>query len=203
MHQKNSKSIRSSVPVTVCNDTPTFPTPTALATWLHIQGIDTTAWGQADAKTVAALWQEIQQGECTLQAAPVVRVVQVVEVRIERDGKLLCEMEQQFADGRVRIRNRPPSEKMLPGEDPTIAARRCLIEELAVPATAITFPPAKITQRSARDESGSYPNLTSAYTFYTVHTHVDGLPDTKFTTANAAHSEGDPIIAHTWDWVAV
>ncbi len=172
-----------------------------LIDWLKTHGIDTNRWGQGDAKSVADLWQELQYGESTLQADPPLRRVQVVEVHVTNDERHLIERAQHFADGRVRSRNRPPSEKMHPAETALEAAQRCLIEELALSPTAISFPPQQIPVRTVRDKSDSYPNLTSEYTFYTVFAQVDGLPTTSFTTPNAAHGDGDPIIAHQWEWV--
>ncbi len=173
-----------------------------LLEWLKTQGIDTTAWGQGDAKSVGDLWQELLHGESTLQADPPLRRVQVVEVYVRENDRLLIESAQHFADGRVRTRNRPPSEKMHPAEAPLEAAQRCLVEELAIDPAALSFPLQQIPMRTIRDESGSYPNLSTEYTFYTVFARVHGLPSTSFTTPNAAHSDGDPIIAHQWEWVA-
>ena len=176
-------------------------TPAALQAWLETQGVDTTHWGQADAKTIADLWSELQHGESTLYADPPLRRVKVVEVTVRQGTQLLIEREQHLADGRVRLRNRPPSEKMHPGEEPMDAARRCLIEELALSGTAITFPPQEITARTVRDESGSYPNLVSEYLFYSIAACVEGLPTSTFTIPNAAHADGDPVVAHLWAWV--
>lgn len=176
-----------------------------LKSWLRAHGVDTTGWGQQAAKTVADLWQEVQQGECQLILDETthrpLRTVQVVEVHIIWEDKLLHEQSQQFADGRIRTRNRPPSEKLHPGETPLAAARRCIQEELAVAVTAITVPLQTPAKRVVCDESGSYPSLLSEYTFYTVHARVVGLPEHDFTTPNAAHSDGDPIVAHHWSWV--
>ncbi len=177
-----------------------YPTLNQLRTWLHAHAIDTSAWGQGAAKALLDLWRELHQGESTLQADPPLRRVQVVEVHVTNGGRRLIERAQHFADGRVRTRNRPPSEKMHPLEEPLAAARRCLVEELAVPPAAITFPAQQITARTVRSESDSYPNLISEYTFYTVRAHVTGLPTTPFITPNAAHAAGDPVVAHQWEW---
>lgn len=176
-----------------------------LETWLRAYGVDMTCWGQQAAKTVADLWQEVQQGECQLMldhvAHYLLRVVEVVEVHIVQSGKLLHEASQQFADGRIRYRNRPPSEKLHPSETPLAAAQRCIQEELAVAVTAIVIPTQNPAKRVICDESASYPSLLSRYTFYTVQAQVVGLPYHNFTTPNAAHGDGDPIVAHHWSWV--
>jgi len=178
-----------------------FPTPDQLNSWLHAQQIDTSRWGEGEAKSVADLWQELQHGESTLQGDPALRRVRVAEVYVVRGDQFLIERAQHFADGRIRSRNRPPSEKMHPNETSLAAAQRCLIEELAVDPTTISIASQQIAIRTIRKQSDSYPNLLSEYTFYTVYTQVDSLPSGSFVTPNAAHSDGDPVIAHQWDWV--
>ncbi len=179
---------------------PTFTTAERLAAWLHSQGLDLNAWGQGGAKTVADLWHELQRGESTLQQRPLERQVRVVEVQIIRNQQILVEAEQYFDDGRVRVRNRPPSEKMHPDETPLLAAERCLQEELALAPSAISFPPHTIQRRTIHAPSDSYPTLMSRYTFYTLQAVVADLPDHSFTTPNRAHGTGDPIVAHSWRW---
>ncbi len=179
---------------------PALTSMSALTHWLHIHQIDTRGWGQGAAKQVADLWQELVAGESTLQADPPLRCVAVVEVLVEREGQQLVETAQHFADGRVRTRNRPPSEKLKPGEAPLAAAQRCLVEELAIEHNRITVAQQEITQRVTLDESGSYPGLTTRYTFYRVYLQVADLPTTPFTTTNTAHGHGDPVVAHQWAW---
>lgn len=172
-----------------------------LRDWLKRQQVDLSKWGEGDAKTVVDLWTEVEHGECTLYAEPLLRRVDVVEVLIHRDGRLLIEREQHFADGRLRVRNRPPSEKLHPGEAPMAAALRCLCEELALSPHQIVLPVQEIAQRALLTESGSYPNLKCEYRFYTVYAEVDELPSDAFITPNSAHGAGDPVIAHGWIWV--
>ncbi|MCE7986186.1 MAG: hypothetical protein DYG89_33840 [Caldilinea sp. CFX5] len=182
----------------------TFATPQALAAWLHAQQIDTTTWGQGAAKTVTDLWREIQQAESTLYPEAPWRRVQVVELLITADGRQLMEAEQLLTSGQVRRRNQPPSEKMLPGEDPFATARRCLAEELTITDEGrIHFPPQQVRERQLLVESASYPGLVTQFTFYQVTVHVQALPDTPFTTTNAAHLHGDPVVAHHWRWQAL
>lgn len=181
-----------------------FDSKDELATWLHFHGVDITHWGRNSAKSIANLWLELQNGESILQLDRItrqpLRMVRVVEVQVRLGNRHLVEAAQLFADGRTRQRNRPPSEKMHPHETPLAAARRCILEELAVAPSAITLPYQIPVARITRFASDSYPNLTSEYTFYIVHAHVAGLSTTTFTTNNAAHIEGDPVVAHQWQW---
>lgn len=182
----------------------TFPTPAALAAWLHAQQIDTTTWGQGAAKTVDDLWRETQQAESFLYPEAPLRRVQVVELWVEMGGRQLIEAEQVLTSGQVRRRNQPPSEKMLPGEDPFATARRCLAEELTITdEERIHFPPQQVHERQRLIESASYPGLVTQFTFYRVTVQVQALPDTPFTTTNAAHHHGDPVVAHQWRWQVI
>ncbi|NJN54935.1 MAG: NUDIX hydrolase [Anaerolineae bacterium] len=108
-----------------------------LKEWLQVGGVDTAVWGQHGNKTAADLWGELQQGDCLLQGMPPMRIVRVVQVIIQQEGKVLMEGAQEWADGRVRNRNFLPSEKMKPGEPPAAAALRCLWEELGIAAPQV------------------------------------------------------------------
>ena len=178
-----------------------FATPQALAAWLQTHQIDTATWGQGAAKSVTDLWQEVRNAESTLTDEPPHRHVRIVELVVHDSDRQLIEAAQTLVSGHMRRRNQPPSEKMLPGEAPLSAARRCLAEELGIdPATAVTIPPQIIGERQELVESISYPGLLTQFTFYQVRAQVHGLPATDFTTTNAAHVHGDLVIAHHWQW---
>jgi hypothetical protein len=179
----------------------TFTTPQALTAWLQAHQVDITTWGQGGAKSVEDLWREVQQAESALYQEAPLRRVQVVELFIEDGGCRLIEAAQILNSGQVRRRNQPPSEKMLPGEDPFATARRCLAEELAITEEAhICFPEQQVRERHELIESTSYPGLVTGFTFYRVAVQVHNLPPADFTTTNAAHSHGDPVVAHHWRW---
>ena len=97
-------------------------------------------WGVAvGTKRIANLWQEVMEGEIQLvDSHPPLRSVRVVSVKIRhaKTGKLLLEAAQEMADGAMRTRNRPLSEKMKRGENPLEACVRGIQEELgsALPA---------------------------------------------------------------------
>ncbi len=178
-----------------------FANPQALALWLQAHQITTAAWGQGAAKSVAHLWQEVQNGESALSDETPLRRVRVVELLVLDGDHQLIEAAQILVTGQVRRRNRPPSEKMHPREDPFTAARRCLVEELGVAPTAIHIAPTQaISERQECADSASYPGLITQFTFYRVMAQVEHLPTTTFTTPNAAHAHGDPVVAHQWQW---
>ena len=92
-----------------------FDSVNMLAFWLHAYEIDIVHWGQANAKTVDDLWQELMLGECRLQECPIMRLVDVTNVLVQQNGLLLREVGQELRNGRVRHRDSLPAEKMLPG----------------------------------------------------------------------------------------
>lgn len=174
-----------------------------LETCLAAAGIDTTRWGQDNAKTVDDLAREVANGESILQNDPLRRIVHVTQVLIARDKSVLVETAQEFADGRVRRRNNMPSEKMLPHEDPIAASIRCLEEELGLDAEQLLGPPTHTNSSQKIIESPSYPGLTTEFTMHQVRVETDALPADSFSTPNLAHADGDPVVASHWAWVAI
>lgn len=177
-----------------------FTNITELAAWLAEHEIDTAVWGQENSKTIANLWQEIQLGETRLQSNPPRRLVQVVEVIVQREDQMLIEAAQELADGRMRQRRLPPSEKFKPGEDAHQAALRCLQEEVAIPAEAVQILNISPAPRYNEQNSRSYPGLITRYAVFRVQTAVPNLPTIPFTIQNNAQTQHDPIRAHHWAW---
>lgn len=171
-----------------------------LRRWLARQGIDLAVWGRDDHKSVRHLWEEIARGETQIQADPPLRLVDVVQVVVRRGRQALVEREQELADGRRRKRNRPPSEKMRPGENYLEAALRCLREELGVRRADVDLLHDTYRREQTEGPSQSYPGLRTRYTFHMVEARVKGLPDDDFTTPERAGGKGDPVEAHHWTW---
>ncbi len=177
-----------------------FPTADDLAAWLLEQRVDISAWGINGAKSVLNLWNEVWRGEAQLLPNPPLRLVQVVRVIIRRDRRVLVEASQTLTDGRKRERNRPPSEKVMPDEDPLAAARRCLMEEMGVAPDSITIHQESYRQEQFFGESQSYPGLESCYYFHVVDATVQGLPDGPFSTGEQSPGPGEPVSCHHWEW---
>eukprot|EP00960_Hanusia_phi_P039849 754086-Hanusia_phi.AAC.2 len=92
------------------------PSVESLTAWLEIREIDTSLWGQGEAKTVQEFFHEIWAGECEPLTECAERVISVVKVRIldhdEAGTWQLYETKQKLCrDGRTRPRNRPLAEK--------------------------------------------------------------------------------------------
>ncbi len=174
-----------------------FQSAGELAAWLAAAGIDPAAWGREGAKQLGDLWAEYRNGESRFVDESPARLIAVAQVVLRRGDKVLLELAQEFADGRRRVRLRPPSEKMKPGESPRDAARRCLAEELGLGAGEITL--SEDYQVIEEEEnSPSYPGLTTRYRFHVFAATAAALPDADFARDN--HAADDPIRRHYWGW---
>ena len=174
-----------------------FQSEDELANWLAAAGIDPAAWGREGAKQLADLWVEYRTGESRFVNDPPARLIEVAQVVLRRGNRVLLELAQEFADGRRRVRLRPPSEKVKPGESPRAAARRCLAEELGLDEAEVALSEAyQVIEEEA--DSPSYPGLTTRYCFHVFAATAAALPDADFARDN--HAAGDPIRRHYWGW---
>ncbi|GAA3778992.1 NUDIX domain-containing protein [Streptomyces phyllanthi] len=174
--------------------------PAELQEWLRSNGIPYESWDIGAVKSVRNLWDEIASGEATLSEDPPLRRVSVVSVVVRTGGGQLTEVAQLMANGAVRERNSPPSEKMKPGETAIAAALRCLAEELGVREADATVDPRSLSVAVERVASPSYPGLPGEYRLHTVEAQVSGLPGTSFTT-DEAPGDGDAVVTtHYWEW---
>jgi hypothetical protein len=177
-----------------------FQSKKQLRNWLNAARIDTSLWGEGNAKTIDHLWEELGEGEARLQDNPPRRLVDVAQIIIRRGNQILLETKQELGDEQVRFRNQPPSEKIKAGESYMDAALRCFHEELGVAETAVTFLPHTYSQIETETDSLSYPGLKTRYTFHSIEAKVTGLPDEDFWQENSAFSAGDPVKRHHWTW---
>lgn len=177
-----------------------FDGPDELTGWLQENGIDTAVWGTGPFKTIANLWDEYVHGEVCFEANPPLRMVQVVQVLVQRENSTLIEVEQVFRDGKRRYRNQPPAEKIKPNENGIDAAYRCLNEELGLGRDQVYFMAAEQEREEMVTDSLSYPGLLTRYTIQRIRARVTGLPNENFWRENTAVREGDPISRHLWAW---
>jgi ADP-ribose pyrophosphatase YjhB (NUDIX family) len=176
-----------------------FTDVAALARWLDENGIDTDSWGVGETKSVANLWDELMNGDCRLQAAPPLRLLEVAQIIIRRGEQILIEVEQEFHNGQRRMRHLLPAEKMQAGEDYRMAALRGLQEELGVAeANVVLLPHYKRLQTTI--DSPSYPGLRTQYIFHQVEAAVTGLPEGDFWRENSVQTHGDPVKRQRWAW---
>ncbi len=169
-----------------------------LTDWLEQAGVDLTLWDRDGAKTAVHLHRELEEGDCILHDTPPRRTVRVAQLLIQRGEQWLIEVAQEMADGHLRHRNIPPSEKMKRGETVEEGMRRCLQEELGIVNAIIQ--PDSCRQHERTMESSSYPGLVTEYEVYVMKAIVPNLPDHDFWRNNAAYTDGDPIRRHQWGW---
>lgn len=177
-----------------------FENVAALRAWLAARHIDASLWGTGQAKQVTDLWHELQKRESVLQDAPLLRLVEVVQVIIRQNNRYLIEAVQEFGNGRTRQRNQPPAEKIKAGESFTHAACRCLLEELGVSQDAITLFHDAYRFVQYETDAQSYPGLRTRYTFHVIEAEVTGLPQEEFWQENQSFADGDPVRRHLWAW---
>lgn len=179
----------------------TFPEQSALEIWLTRNGIDISIWGTGNSKTLTDLWNELLAGEIILHEYPPLRIVNVVQVIIRQNGRILVETEQVLRNGRKRHRNQPPAEKFKPGETYREAAIRCLEEEIGINKQFITIYPSTHRQIKSYSHSYSYPGLPSLYNLNIVEATVQELPIADFWRDNQTSTDGgDPVRKHRWGW---
>lgn len=169
--------------------------------WLTERGVDLSGWGRGKAKTAEALWQEIREGETALFDHPVRRVVDTVVMIVRRGERVLVEAEQQLPDGRWRVRDWPPSEKLKRGEAYWEAAVRGIEEELQVPATQVQLHKESYRFLEVKKDSASYPTLPGVYRLHVVEAEITGLPDKRFMTEEVSLAREGRKKVHCWDWV--
>ena len=182
----------------------TFASPQELGVWLESRGVDLSQWGQNSAKGLTDLWYELINQDMRLTDKPTLRVVDAVTVVIRQGDKILIETEQIFKDGRRRIRNKPPSEKIKLGESYHEAAIRCLEEELGLIREQVKMISNTHQMTQIRRDAFSYPGLVTHYNLHRVEAQVEHLPRHNFRTTEASRSGAtDPIKYHYWSWQKV
>jgi hypothetical protein len=171
---------------------------------LEQAGVDISVWGKGEAKTLEALYQELEKGESFLQVVDgrleLLRYVVSANVYYTtKDGlKLrLQEDKQIFQDGRIRHRNfdDPIADKMKPGEDQKTAMLRCLEEELGLVGD---FNLKQIKQYQKKYESQSYPGLESQYITYSFAVFLN---DEQFQESGYIEKQDDKSTYFVWEEV--
>jgi hypothetical protein len=163
-----------------------------LATSLSAAGIDLTKWSpELGTKSVTDLQVEIDIGETQLQSIEgmLTRVVKVVNVtvRVEIGDRsfLLVEDKQIFFTGAIRKRGlKCLAEKIINDEQPEIAARRALREEIELNFEGELV---SIGEEIQQQSSPSYPGLSTQYHIfnYQVVLSVEDLSQIRFVEIQA------------------
>lgn len=139
---------------------------------LEKANISTTAFGEGKAKTLKELCSEIQNGECSLMhdtdgsftSTKIVRVVEVVCLRITNKSSVLIESKEQYADGRNVERNRLPGAKQRPNENVKATTERIMESLLGFKSKGkITFAYDSSELIEEKEDSPSYPGVVTVY----------------------------------------
>lgn len=149
---------------------------------LKSSGVDTSQWGTGSAKTIEALWKEIEEGETELVAGAdgkLARKIAVANIEVfgtdPSTGKKirLVERRQVFSDGRERVRTlgTTVAEKLKVGEDVPAAAVRGVQEELGIENSLNLAPMGTETKEG---ESESYPGLATRYEIHKFSVELSG-----------------------------
>lgn len=145
---------------------------------LDLAGVDSSSWGTGETKTLDHLLGELRSGDCELVVdeqglARRVRNVWVdVFCTVDGQRRHLVERHQHFTDGRERKRDLPASlgEKCTIGENPEVAARRALAEELGIPSPRTLASSAPLSSPST---GSSFPGLRTVYETYWFSAELD------------------------------
>lgn len=180
-------------------------TVVALEDLLVSAGIDITAWGKGEARTVAHLHKEICEGETILRITPEGKIVRSVRVAwvdvLFFDGLgnvyQLVEDRQEYRDGRTRRRQLDSSlgEKFKRGEAPDEAAMRALREELGVQSYKSLH---SIGSKQTTYTPSGHPGLVTDYDMY--H-YVAVLDEANFNPDGYVEVQPDKTNYYTWELI--
>eukprot|EP00929_Paragymnodinium_shiwhaense_P111612 TRINITY_DN7992_c0_g1_i5.p1 TRINITY_DN7992_c0_g1~~TRINITY_DN7992_c0_g1_i5.p1 ORF type:complete len:776 (-),score=223.67 TRINITY_DN7992_c0_g1_i5:112-2439(-) len=131
--------------------------------------IDTNKFGKGEAKTLKHFADEVHSGAAILMLdaaahKKLVRVVDVVLLRISHNGKFLLESSETFSDGRHRDNlNRLPGTKKEPHENTRKTAARILADALNMSGLEIKFDYDNREVFEEEEESRSFPGVITVY----------------------------------------
>lgn len=173
---------------------------------LEANGIPYGTWGAGEAKTVANLLIELNTGDCRFEKVEnrFTRVVDVCAVNVvcyinETDTEwVLREDRQEFVDGRIRRRQLDTSigEKMKPDEEPEVAVRRALHEELHIDEHEEVYISSRGMKLVEPESAYSYPGLPALYRKH--YFEVNLLPH-HFCAHGFVEREKDKTNYYVWE----
>eukprot|EP00929_Paragymnodinium_shiwhaense_P115467 TRINITY_DN8437_c0_g1_i1.p1 TRINITY_DN8437_c0_g1~~TRINITY_DN8437_c0_g1_i1.p1 ORF type:complete len:805 (+),score=154.98 TRINITY_DN8437_c0_g1_i1:118-2532(+) len=180
---------------------------------LKEHGIDISLWGTGSAKSVSQFAEEVYSGSAQLMLDAsshkrLVRVVDIVLVRLSAGDKFLVETSEVLEDGRGRTDlNRIPACKKQPHENCWRAMARLLAEQLGLDASAVTIAAAR-EQFEEEEVSKNFPGVVTVYRKEIVDVSVIMHSDTR---AKLGLDAGAPkpytvktgaIASKTFEWLS-
>lgn len=200
-------------------------TTAALKTQLERNGIDTAKWGTAmndeghNSKTLKELCQELKEGVCSLMhdctaeisEKKLVRVVDVVLLRIKigKEGDhILVESKEKYADGREHETWRLPGAKQRPNENVKGTAERIVSTLLHIEKGKISFNFQDKELVEEKEDSPSYPGVTTVYRKHIVEGNVlipflekSALAAIGWPNLSSFSTAGKKKEIRTWTWM--
>lgn len=175
---------------------------TELVALLERHQIPLEKWGKEEAKSVAHLAREIENGEVRLQVTKygLTKSSRVVVLKVYHRSPeglfFLREDRQEFKNGRIRRRpfNTSLSEKLKRGETALRGAKRALEEELGIKGDLILTP--LKTERIEPHLSFSYPGL---FTKWARHVYEVYLPTEFFIPTGYKEEQEDKTTYFLWE----
>jgi len=136
-----------------------------LQSFMETAGVDASAFGEGNFKTLQEFSAELATGEATLQRQPdgsTLRVVDIVALVVTKpggSGEILVEVEEVFKDGTSKKLKRLPAKKRRPDENEFLAAQNILDTVLKIAESAVKLNPNKVRLLEVKGESHSYPGI--------------------------------------------
>mmetsp|Transcript_28033 Transcript_28033/g.61208 ORF Transcript_28033/g.61208 Transcript_28033/m.61208 type:complete len:750 (-) Transcript_28033:137-2386(-) len=166
--------------------------------------IDMSKFGQGTAKTADDLVHECQIGASQLMLdatthKKVVRVVDIVLLRlVSKDKKILVQTSEKHQD-RERNISQIPGTKKLPHENLSQVAKRVISDRLQMGTDCkVTLNPSSIESYEEEENSPSYPGLQTVYRKQIVEATAEVLG----TKQSGAFKSTDQGITYSWTWLS-
>lgn len=128
-------------------------------------GVDIEHFGEAGAKSFEEFATELTNGEATLekQADGIVRIIDVVAVKLTRKGGAILVEASEVKDGNEKDLRRLPAVKRRSDENQFLAAHRVLAKDLAMDNNEVTLNPDNVMVLTEQNDSPSYPGIKTIY----------------------------------------
>lgn len=171
-----------------------------LDSYLRVNGVETSKWGQGPYKSVLDLWQEVVVGEATLLPGPL-RVVAIAVLEITQNGYVLLEKEQMLR-GVTRHWGLMRGEKVAANETIRDGVVRGLRQELGLREGQYEISGIETKPEVVVTDSASYPGLRAVYLKFIVRVETSHLsvPPGEFVTDEVDRDIHDPVTRHVWGW---
>jgi len=137
-----------------------------LEKYLTGAGVDISKFGKDHAKSLEEISLELLRGDCTLVTdtdGSVLRVVDVVLLKLLHGSRALVQTAQTYPDGKKVSFTRLPGMKRRPDENQFITARKILKRSLKIEENNVTTGAGQVHVVEEAKDSMAYPGLKTIY----------------------------------------